>query len=470
MGGIFSVRETVSPGTYALAAPALLFSQHAVVAFSFWISGHRLDPGAAFWLLPLRQLAWAKDLPIAVVAFAFAICLAVTWLLAALSFRRAAYAHWGYWLAALTIVPAVQIAAVLLLALLHRDDTPPPDADSRAPWGQRLQDADVDVRSRNALQGLVAGVGVIVLAVLISALTFGAYGFGLFVLTPLLVGITTGYMANRGTSLSSDRTAALVILASALGGMALVMLALEGLVCIILASPLAIVIALIGGGIGRSYAISARGEDSPVMCVALLPMVFACEAVLPPAATIITNQSIIVAAPPEAVWKALTSDDPIATPPGLIGLSGLAYPIRGRILGEAVGGERQGQFSTGVARERITAWEPARRLSFTVLSQPPAMEEMSPYRRVHAPHVSGYFETGETSFELQPMPSGATRISVRASHVLRIDPIPYWEPLARWAVRKNTGRVLQDIQDKAEATSSLGNATKIARHDRLDLR
>jgi hypothetical protein len=50
------------------------------------------------------------------------------------------------------------------------------------------------------------------------------------------------------------------------------------------------------------------------------------------------------------------------------------------------------------------------------------MEEMSPYRRVHAPHVEGNFETSWTSFDLEPRPDGGTRLTARAAHELRIDP------------------------------------------------
>jgi hypothetical protein len=115
-----------------------------------------------------------------------------------------------------------------------------------------------------------------------------------------------------------------------------------------------------------------------------------------------------------------------------------------------VGGERVGEFSTGTARERITQWLPGHRLAFTVLSQPPAMAELSPYERVDAPHVRGYFETVSTSFTLEPLPGGGTRLVANADHVLRLDPILYWEPIARWAIRQNVGRVLGNVRTRAE--------------------
>jgi hypothetical protein len=89
-------------------------------------------------------------------------------------------------------------------------------------------------------------------------------------------------------------------------------------------------------------------------------------------------------------------------------------------------------------------------LDFTVVSQPPAMEEMSPYRKVHAPHVDGYFITGDTSFSLAPLPDGETRLTIKAAHILRIDPVLYWEPIARWAISTNVRRVLIDAKIKAE--------------------
>ena len=150
------------------------------------------------------------------------------------------------------------------------------------------------------------------------------------------------------------------------------------------------------------------------------------------------------------MWRVITSDRTIALSPGLPGLAGLAYPLRGRLLGEGVGARRLGIFSTGTAEERVTAWQPRRLLAFTVLSQPPVMEEMSPYREVHAPHLYGYVVSGDTRYVLTPTAGGGTRLALEATTVLHIDPIAYWEPIARWAFRTNVRRVLADTKQQAE--------------------
>ena len=220
-----------------------------------------------------------------------------------------------------------------------------------------------------------------------------------------------------------------------------------------MAAPLGALAAVAGGAIGQVIALAGKGRQ-PLACVAVLPLVFAFEAAMPPNIALSTEESIEIDASPQQVWRALTSEEEIGPAPELIFRLGLAYPVRGRISGEGVGAERLGQFSTGIAHERITEWTPARRLAFRVESQPPAMTEFSPYEEVHAPHVQGYFETETTRFDLQPLPGGRTRLVVQASHTLRLDPVLYWEPMARWTVRRNTVRVLRHIRDAAERRPS----------------
>lgn len=433
------------PAVFAVLAPVLLLVQHATVALLLAAGDRPVAPDASFWLLPLRRLAMSPNLPAGQAALAFAVSLASAGALAMLSFRRASWSNGGYVLAAAAVVPGVQVGAVAALALLPR-------FDKRMQVGPELTSgADI----AHVIQGLLAGVALIVAAVLVSALTLGSYGWSLFVFTPFLVGVTTGYLVNRRLLLSWGNTARLVLAAAALGTVALVALALEGLICILLAAPLGAVAALVGGAAGRAVARSVHSGARPLASVALLPALFALEAAMPPVLPVASSASVDVAAHHNAVWAALTGGGTIGGGAGLTGAAGLAYPVRARLLGQGVGAIRLGEFSTGIARERVTEWVPGRRLAFTVLAQPPAMEEMSPYRRVHSPHVQGYFETGTTRFTLTPLPGGGTRLDIDARHVMRIDPVLYWRPLAQLAIRINLSRVLDDLKQKAERVARL---------------
>ena len=316
----------------------MLLSVNALVLLTYRSTARPLSLDATFWLLPLRRLAmhgghFAQTPSLAIFAFS----LAVAGALATLSYRRASQAGQGFHFAALVVVPVVQIVAVVVLALLPAR---PQSAGSPRDIGRNVA---------AILQGLLAGVAIIVAAVFVSASLLGNYGWGLFVLTPFLVGVITAYLANRRTALTGKHTLHLVIGATALGCLALVALALEGLVCIILAAPLGAAVAAAGGLLGRAIAERRRGP-APLMSVAILPLVFAFEAATPPQIVFTSNASIDIAAPPGQVWRAVTHMDSFGSPPGLLFRAGLAYPIRAEILGEGVGATRIGLFSTGVAR------------------------------------------------------------------------------------------------------------------------
>lgn len=322
--------------------------------------------------------------------------------------------------------------------------------DVQATLGRRLADWFRGSNSGQVLVGTLTGVLIIVFAVATSTLAFGSYGWGLFVLTPFVVGLATGYLVNRFEPMTARRTNGLVLLSAALGCLALILFALEGLICLILASPLAALLAIAGGSLGRTIAQRANDRSKPLYCIALLPFMFAADAISPPSAELVSQESIEIAAPPERIWGEIISSAPIAERPTLAGRLGLAYPLSGHLDRSGVGARRFGVFSTGIAIERVTEWAPGRRLAFEVLTQPPAMKETSPHQTVHAPHVEGYFETGETQFDLEPISANTTRLTIRAAHRLKIDPIIYWEPIALLAVRENTRRVLRDIAARSE--------------------
>ena len=76
--------------------------------------------------------------------------------------------------------------------------------------------------------------------------------------------------------MGGSRTGLLVTIATALAGIALVVVALEGIVCILLASPLGLGAALIGGIFGRSIALYTKHTPRQTLGgLALLPLVFA---------------------------------------------------------------------------------------------------------------------------------------------------------------------------------------------------
>ena len=461
MTTLMSFRGKISRAPYLLWSLAVFFSQYILAAFvvailqhplhqeewSLWVPislpSQRELPDAWLWAAPLQQVAHLSNVPDWVALIAFAGLLLASWALAALAFRRSTDAAVNSWIAAVAIIPLFQIPVIAVLGFL-----PSRDEDAA-----RIETED-QIPNRAilaAMQGVLAGVALTLFGVAVSTLVFGVYGYGLFVATPLLAGALSGFFANRDGDIGSRHTNKVVFRSSALGGLTLIMVALEGVVCLVMAAPLGLAAAVIGGQIGRR--IAGRGQRSmkhSLMSVALLPLLFAGEQAMPTLSALDTEQSVEVNASPLLVWQALLHMDNINSIPALPFRLGVAYPLSAEIIGTGIGATRRGVFSTGVATERITEWIPDRKLAFVVLSNPPAMHELSPYKTVHAPHVKGYFNTLSTSFELVALPGGRTRIIERTSHQLKLDPIFYWMPMARLVVGENNARVLAYLRDRAE--------------------
>ena len=450
----FSFEKPIRRLPYAAWVLGIFLSQHALaLAISQvypWLVSVRMD--WEFALMPLhafgvrilasasigRETGAATPLVIATLLYH----LLVMWSLVALSFRRAADADLPGWIAVLAIPPAVQIAVLLGLSLAPTragaPTRPAMKAESVAKWTA-------------GAQGFLAGVALTVAAIALSTLVFGGYGYGAFVISPFLVGATTAAIANARNDMGIGYTSRLVTSTVTLGGLALVALAIEGIICLIMAAPLGLAMAWLGGLLGRAIALHRRNSAGQTLSsFAVLPIVLVGEFLLAPMVSFETYNTISIDAPPARVWEAIVNMERIDAPPPAGFRLGMAYPLGASMIGEGVGATRLGVFSTGTALERVTEWEPGRKLAFAVLQDVPAMRELSPYAHVHAPHNIGYFSTKETSFELIPRESGGTRLIERTSHILKLEPVLYWLPLARLMVDQNNARVLAHIRRQAE--------------------
>jgi len=235
-----------------------------------------------------------------------------------------------------------------------------------------------------------------------------------------------------------------------LAGAALILTALEGALCILMAAPLELPLAVLGGHIGRLWAPKRGRTVNALVGFAVLPVFFAVEQLTIGANSFDMVSTIDIAATEAQVWTAVVRMKDIEEEASLPFRLGMGYPIGAELSAEGVGATRYGRFSTGTAVERVTVWQPGRELELEVLSEPPAMRELSLYEHVHAPHVHGYFTTQLVTFRLEPLPGGRTRLLLESAHRLKLEPRVYWIPLAQLAIGQNDERVLRHIKRQAE--------------------
>lgn len=341
-------------------------------------------------------------------------------------------------------LPFLNYAIMLWLGALP--SAPPQEELAKAP-----QEFVAD-RYRSALLGLLGATVVALLAVLVSIVAFGTYGVTLFVATPFIQGMVVGWAFNRRETRSWAETVGVVWLSLFLVAGAILLFALEGALCVAMALPLAAIVALLGGMIGRTIA-TQRGPTGLGYAGVLfvLPAGAFMEKISTVAPTYEVVTSIDVAAPPAVVWNRVVKFDEIRERPAWYFRAGIAYPMSATIAGSGPGAIRRCEFSTGAFVEPITVWDEPRRLAFDVVEQPPPLRELSIYSNVYAPHIKGYFNSSRGEFRLIPAAGGHTRLEGHTWYSVAIYPQGYWRAMSEVLLHQIHLRVLRQVKRESES-------------------
>jgi hypothetical protein len=240
----------------------------------------------------------------------------------------------------------------------------------------------------------------------LSVVWLRGYGASLFLGTPFVMGFVATFLLNREAPRSAMATLGVAYLTLVVVAGLAALLALEGLVCPMMALPLALLLTSFGAVLGRQIALGARPAAAVTSLLVALPVLSGFEArelraPLREVATVVD-----IDAPPEIVWKNVVGITELPAPGESVFRLGIAYPVRARINGAGVGAVRTCEFSTGPFVEPSTAWEPPRRLASDARAQPAPMEEWSPYQHIDAPHLVDGLRSERGEFRLVPVAAG----------------------------------------------------------------
>lgn len=378
------------------------------------------------------------------------------WSGVALTLRRLRSVDLPEWLVVAFFLPFVNLLFFAILGMLparpEAADAPSPRAGRFKRFLDRLIPANA---VGSALVGMLLTGGLAVASVLFGVSVLGNYGWGVFVGVPFCLGLFSvlvyGYHAPRGFGSCLSVAALSVVFA----GLVLIVLAIEGLVCLIMAAPISLAIALIGGTIG--YVIQRRRENRRdvhlvlLVAVPLLPVLMGAESLTrgePPLLEVTTG--VEIDAPPERVWRHVVSFSALPEPDEWLFRIGLAYPIRAEIRGRGVGAERHCLFSTGPFVEPIEVWDEPRLLKFSVTENPAPMEEWTPYAAIHPPHLKGFLVSKGGQFRLIPLPGGRTRLEGTTWYHHHMWPAAYWQVGSDFVIHRIHARVLKHLKRLAE--------------------
>lgn len=197
----------------------------------------------------------------------------------------------------------------------------------------------------------------------------------------------------------------------------------EGLICIVLLSPLWVGAGMIGTvltytirrRIGRSRTYSFAMLIAPVAALVMEPLVPL------QARDFVVRREIVVAASQAEIWPLLEGVSDVRPDEGRWNVTqdvfGVPRPLGATLVGRGVGAERQARWANGIKfREQVTEWNPGRRIGWRF-----AFDDMDGWDHTD-PHLkpnTRTFRVLDGGYTLTPLPGGRTRVSLDTRYRIR---------------------------------------------------
>lgn len=308
-----------------------------------------------------------------------------------------------------------------------------------------------------ALIAVAVTASVTIALTLLSTDFFAVYGLSIFLATPFACGAVCVLIYNRKGNKERCESLSVAFLGGCIALLGFLLIGLEGLICLGMAAPVVLPLFLVGGLFGFTVSTRIRrkavSDITSLLLISFIPFLMGFESRQQnnssPARSVQTR--VVIEATPEQVWKEVLAFSPIPAPKELLFRAGIAYPTDARIEGEGVGAIRYCNFSTGSFVEPITHWEENRRLAFDVIEQPQPMIEISPYTRIHPPHLDWAIQSERGEFLIRDLGDGKVELIGTTWYRIAMQPEPYWGWLTDKLIHKIHLRVLNHIKHTVES-------------------
>jgi uncharacterized membrane protein YhaH (DUF805 family) len=463
-GSLWRWDGKVTRGTYALFGIFGLAIKHNLDRFIAYRFGYRW--GIWNYLDPLERAAQFSPLSSSEKKFLSVLlitALPFIWIGITMTIKRLRDAGQPLWLTLLFFAPVVNLLFFAILIVLPTQQAGLSPGFQGKPGTRPTSPYWPTTRTGSAAAAVVITT---LLGVMVTwgALRFaGNYGLTLFISLPFVMGYLAVLIYNRNQQADSGDVLGVVSLSLLLTGAGIAAIAVEGIICLLMAAPLAWLVAMSGGLLamlihGRANSPQATPSMFAMMLVSL-PILLGVEHVAPPAVPRFqVHTTIEIAAPPEVVWKRLIEFPPLTTATEWPFRLGIAYPIEARITGEGLTADRECRFSTGSFKEPILVWEPGKHFAFAVSDEPLLMKETSPYENIHVHHLEDHdFQPERADFVLVRLPNGGTRLGGATTYQNKMWPGMYWRLWTDSIIHSIHNRVFNHIKNLAE-----GDARRIS--------
>lgn len=281
---------------------------------------------------------------------------------------------------------------------------------------------------------------------------FKNYGSSLFLFIPLILGAVEAFFLKQKFQINNKRVVFIVGQTFVVAHFLIFLFAIEGAICLLMSLPIVLPVSLFGAIIGSTIAsVGNTSKTTPLLLLISIPGAPLVEEKIQgrgPFKDQVVSE-IVINAPASKVWNNVVTFSELPPPKDWLFKTGIAFPLRATIKGSGVGSIRYCEFSTGAFVEPITIWDEPRKLEFSVQEQPIPMKEFTPYEKIHAPHLHGFFKSVKGQFLLEEQ-DGKTILKGSTWYHMEILPGSYWQIYARWIIHKIHWRVLSHIKSLSE--------------------
>ena len=260
-----------------------------------------------------------------------------------------------------------------------------------------------------------------------------------FLVMPLGMGLAAAYQW-RGSRMSAWQFIGYCFLLTLIGCVVSAFAVGEGVICLLIASPIIVGIVMIGALIGGKI-FAAKNNNLNASVVPVLLALMLLDSAFPHELHTCRTDTLLVHAPPARVWPHVPSFAPIKQSPAYwVWKLGLPYPVYVHSYGMAIGARRDCVFSgNAVYRERIDEIQPGREFGFTVVSQP------------RDPEIFRHVNIDRGQITLVDNHNGSTTLVGRTWYSFKLFPTPYFNWWAKDVAKNVHYRAMGEMKRLAES-------------------
>ncbi len=266
----------------------------------------------------------------------------------------------------------------------------------------------------------------------------GVLVYAEFVIVPLLMGIICAWCW-KGLEIKRIQ---LTFFSCINGTLAIFLSAVflkEGIICLLIVSPLIFAFIITGVFIGRAM-FKKSNQNLNVSVVSLLFILFFVDSVSKHQYENLVSDVIIVNAPPKEVWKHVVAFDRIEKKENFwLFKMGMPSPVAARVDGYYEGAGRKCIFSNGyIFDEKMVSYKPNQDLTFDIVKQP------------RDPEIMGHIDILRGQFILKDNGNGTTTLTGNSWYRLYVFPVWYYDLWAKSITRNVHLRVMDHIKFLSE--------------------